>query len=611
LDNQTGGLTLIPNLAAGVYNVTVTDNNGCTAECSFTINQPGCDIAVTGVETDVTCFNGNDGSIEITVTNAIGNVDFDWNDNTLDGIEDPTGLTAGMYTLTATDGNNCEAQVTLTIEQPLEMTATATTADICEGAADGTINIMVTNGFPTFNFAWDNGNTTGNGAGTTIDNLTAGIYDITITDGNGCTATTTATINEIGAPMAINVTESCNQTGSEYTISFTITGGDTNSYTVMGDAGMLIGNTFTSEPIADNATYNFIVDDGNGCNPFMVTGSFDCPDCLPITFDLAVTSEIGCNGDSDGVALVSSVSNNAIPAISYNWSNGDQLSEAENLTTGWTSVTVTDAIGCFGIDSIFLDQPEPLTANLISNDSPCFGENNGSILFENVEGGTAPYNYSIDGVNFSNQIQYNFLSPGLFNIAVEDANGCMFEQDMSILEPEEFLVDLGLDTIVALGDSILLNPDYGFIVVDTFIWLGVDCINCPEVMITPTQATTVSLTIESLNGCLASDALFLGVNTDVKVFLPNVFSPNNDGTNDFFYPQALSGVKQITEFVIFDRWGEQLFQVYDFSPNDITYGWDGTYRGKVLNPQVCVWYCEVELTNGRKEIVKGDVTIVR
>jgi gliding motility-associated-like protein len=95
------------------------------------------------------------------------------------------------------------------------------------------------------------------------------------------------------------------------------------------------------------------------------------------------------------------------------------------------------------------------------------------------------------------------------------------------------------------------------------------------------------------------------------VFIPNVFSPNEDGNNDIFYIQAGPQVTQIKSFYIYSRWGESLFEVQNFQPNDPAFGWDGTHRGREVNTGVYVFMAEVEFNDGQVLIYKGDVTLMR
>ncbi len=113
------------------------------------------------------------------------------------------------------------------------------------------------------------------------------------------------------------------------------------------------------------------------------------------------------------------------------------------------------------------------------------------------------------------------------------------------------------------------------------------------------------------NGCTDSDDLMLFVKKDRPVYIPNAYSPNADGINDVFMIFAGPQVAQVKSFLIFDRWGETMFQFRDFQPNDPDFGWDGTYRDEPMNAAVFTWFAEIEFVDGKVELYEGDVTLVR
>jgi len=150
--------------------------------------------------------------------------------------------------------------------------------------------------------------------------------------------------------------------------------------------------------------------------------------------------------------------------------------------------------------------------------------------------------------------------------------------------------------------------------IDTIMWSPanlLDCDTCFQVMTMPLQSTTFSVTIES-NGCSDSDALQLIVRKDQTIYGPTAFSPNGDGENDRFLLYAgTSYVAKIRTFQVFNRWGETVHEEFNFPPNDPAFGWDGTHRGQAMDPAVFTWFAEVEFIDGRVEIFKGDVSLVR
>ena len=110
---------------------------------------------------------------------------------------------------------------------------------------------------------------------------------------------------------------------------------------------------------------------------------------------------------------------------------------------------------------------------------------------------------------------------------------------------------------------------------------------------------------------IAEDEIVVRVRKDRLIYIPNAFTPNDDGFNDLFMIHGGQGVKQIKTFRIFNRWGEILYEGYNFQPNDPDFGWNGKFKEERLNPGVFVYLAEVEFIDGRVEIYKGDVTLVR
>ena len=130
-----------------------------------------------------------------------------------------------------------------------------------------------------------------------------------------------------------------------------------------------------------------------------------------------------------------------------------------------------------------------------------------------------------------------------------------------------------------------------------------------EPWVRPDQTTSYSIQVINENGCVAEDMIQVRVSKDRLIFIPNVFTPNNDGTNDIFFIFGGKGVKEIKKFRVFNRWGEVMYELNNFQHNEPNLGWDGTFRGDALNPAVFVYLAEVEFIDGRIELYKGDVTL--
>jgi gliding motility-associated-like protein len=136
------------------------------------------------------------------------------------------------------------------------------------------------------------------------------------------------------------------------------------------------------------------------------------------------------------------------------------------------------------------------------------------------------------------------------------------------------------------------------------------CTDCPNPIASPFTTMTYYLMATDSNGCKALDSIVVRVDFDGKAYIPNAFSPNDDGINDVFYVLG-NCVSKVILLRVFDRWGEMVFEKSNTPPNDPLYGWDGKFKGKPVNSDVFVFYINVELKDGSTRIYKGDVTLLR
>lgn len=248
----------------------------------------------------------------------------------------------------------------------------------------------------------------------------------------------------------------------------------------------------------------------------------------------------------------------------------------------------------------------------------CWGDL-GSIVIESTVGGTPPFRYSINGgKEFSWQHNFHNLPPGTYDLVVLDAKGCEVTVRLKIPFVPENYVQLEPELKVILGEDMKLVPQTNL---ETFritrvSWApseGLSCADCLSPVFEGHQTSEYTVTIEDKNGCVVSARTLVVVEKAYHVYIPNVFSPNNhDGINDVFHIFARDRtVRKVNSFQIFSRWGEKVFEDFDFQPNDPIHGWDGTYRGKALDPAVFVFFAEIEFVDGFVQLFKGDVTLAK
>lgn len=600
-------LSAISGLMAGQYYVTITDSSGCSIIDTVDITEPPVLVANTN-GTDQSCFNITDGTVNAAPSGGTAPYAYVWSNG---GMTDTlTGLVAGTYLVTVTDNNGCTVIDSMMINTPPEITSTITTTPVsCTGGTNGTATVTGAGGAGAFNYAWDNGQ-----IGQTTSGLGAGIYIVTVTDGSGCSIQDTANVSELPA---------LNPAGGIIANPVSCFGGDDGSIEVLGMTGGTAPYSYawSTTPIQDSSVainltagvYSLIITDANGCVFGPVNVTVNEPSA-PVAVTIS-TIDPSCNGKANGAITADATGGTA--SYDYIWSDGQTTQTALGLPIGTYDVTVTDASGCTTIGSGTLIEPNPLDASLSSIETSCNGSRDGRIVLDTVFGGTAPYSYSIDGVNYQPvDIIFFGLGGGNYDISVKDANGCLYEEQILVEEPPLLVVDLGPDVELELGDNMMLQAVVNTTDSLSYTWTtssgdSLSCSNCPTPTIQPIKTTTYTVTIEDTSGCTAFDDILITIDKNRNAFIPDAFTPNGDGRNDVFHVFAGVGVVEIKTFMVFDRWGAKLFQASNIQPNDPSLGWDGSFRGKEMPPGVYVFYIEIEFADGLVFPYKGDITLLR
>ena len=410
----------ITNLSANTYTVTVTDANGCTAQLNHTITQPAGALNVNSSVTNILCFGGSNGSINITATAGTPPYSYQWSNGSTN--EDLSNLSAGDYTVTVTDNNGCSLTNALFVTQPAAaLSASASpTAVLCFGNGTGSINLSVSGGTTPYNYNWNNGSSSED-----LNNLSAGNYSVTITDANGCTFNTSTAISQPAA--ALNISATLNQLDchdiEDGAVTLNVTGG-TGNYSYFWDNGAATSsiNGLTT------GTYNVTVTDDNGCT---ATGSYTLSFTAASLSASIQGSAALCHGASSGNAILTV--NGGTGPFQFNWDNGGTSQNLNNIAAGNYAVVVTDINGCTTSTSVSIGQPvAALSATQSTVDILCHGDATGQIDFT-VAGGTYPYSYLWS--NGSTTEDLNGISAANYTVTVTDANGCTIQSAIQLNEP--------------------------------------------------------------------------------------------------------------------------------------------------------------------------------
>lgn len=383
----------------------------------------GTTVTVTlTLATNINCFGQNTGAIDITVSGGLAPYTFAWTKTGDAGFnastEDISNLTAGIYHLALTDANGSTASLDVTLTEPAAALAISLvgTNITCFGANNGNIVANVNGGTTPYTYLWSNGATT-----TSISNLTAGTYTVTVTDANGCTVNDGYAVTE---PTLLTVTMSGTTASCNGSATATAAGG-TTPYTYLWNNGATT-QTISNVPAG---AYSVVVTDANGCT---VNGAYTITGGSPINPTTAIVN-VSCFGTSTGSITVTGAGGVAPHTYNINggtWQTGNVFS---NLPAGTYVIGAKDANGCSDFVPRPVTQPALLTVLLGNTVRPCGSANNGRI-FITVNGGTGAktYNWTGPGGYTSNAQNPNNLYAGIYNLTVTDTKGCTANLEVNL-----------------------------------------------------------------------------------------------------------------------------------------------------------------------------------
>jgi hypothetical protein len=401
------------NFTAGIYTVTVTDANGCINTSTATITQPTALTTSGQTLTNVSCFNGNNGSVRVTPGGGTSPYTYLWSPSSQSG-QTATNLTAGTYTVTVTDANGCSNSSTATVTQPTVLTASGQTVTnvSCFNGNNGSARVTPGGGTSPYTYLWSPSSQSGQ----TATNLTAGTYTVTVTDANGCSITSTATVTQPTALTASGQTVTNVSCFNGNNGSTRVTpGGGTSPYTYLWSPSAQTGQTATNL-IA--GSYTATVTDANGCS---ITSTSTVTQPTSLTATGQTLTNVSCFNGNNGSTRVTP--GGGTSPYTYLWSPSSQSGQtATNLTAGTYTVTITDSHGCTITSTATVTQPGQLTISMSSANATCSSCNNGSAS-ASVTGGTSPFSYLWSPSGGSSATASNLL-PGNYTCCVTDAHGC-------------------------------------------------------------------------------------------------------------------------------------------------------------------------------------------
>lgn len=585
--STTQDLSLIP---AGTYNLTATDSNGCQDTFSVTVTQPGVlDPLITGTSftvTNISCKGASDGSATVNVTGGTLPYTYLWSNSAT--TQTVTGQPAGPLEVVIIDGNGCSAVTNITLTEPDSLLTNINSTSVflglynvsCNGATDAEIDLGVTGGTPGYTYSWSNGGTSQD-----LTNIPAGVYNVTVTDTNGCTSTETVTLTEpdplltsITSPLTPNGTNiGCK--GESTGIIFSNVIGGTEPYTFSWSTGSN-DTLIAGLPVG---FYQLDITDANGCTS-TDTITLTEPDTLvPLISSATINGfNIGCYGDSTGTAWVDVVGGSA--PYTFQWNSGSVNDSIFNQPSGTIWVIVRDLNSCSAADTAFLNQPDELQAIVsVNSNVSCNGESDGSADVTPIDG-TPGYTYSWS--NGSTSSALTNVSAGIYYVTVEDANGCTYLDSVEISEPA-VLSATPVPFVYPSGHNISCNgASNGSIDLTvsggtqpySFNWSNGDTTQ----NIADLPAGSYTVTVTDANNCTFQSSVTLSQPTPLSI--DTIFSPEIYGGWNVSCNAGTDGAVNIT--------------VSGGSPSYTYYWSNGDSTQNISNVSVFIYYVTVTDTNG-------------
>jgi gliding motility-associated-like protein len=422
--------------------------------------------------------------------------------------QDISGIPAGTYTVTITDGNGCNAIISEVVGQPLNALIAPITAQQipCNGTATGSLTANAQGGTPPYAFVWSNGATTG-----TISGLTVGTYTVSVTDSKGCPYTETATITEPASPVSISGT----------------------------------------------------------------------------------TTQANCLSGIGGSVTISI--SGGTPQYLINWSNGAISQNLPDVGAGNYTVSVTDANGCTAQQAFTVGNSSEFEITPGTPTTICAGEM-AILVADSVAGGVYQWYYQGNPLNGATGNVFETPAAGFYAVSVTTPCGTFFTDSIEVIVKSIENVSISNNQIICPPEQVQLFASGGV----TYQWspdTNITFTNVPDPIVNPLITTTYSVLITNEHGCKTTLSVEVAVVCD-SLFVPNGFSPNDDGTNDGF---VIDGIENYpgNKLWVYNRWGNLIYKAKDYDNK-----WDGVanvsgiYMGKKLPSGT--YYFILDLNDGSK-----------
>lgn len=614
-DTLTKYSSLIGINRPGTYSVYVQGNNGCISQDTFLVNgdfvPPKLDIT----SGDLNCIYNK---VTLTASAQIPGAIYVWDiygQTVMDSVY--TVDTAGLYSVKVISPNGCTSdsivEVKLdTIVPHVEVLDGSLSCD----SSNYTIRSSVSNEGGVYGWFGPNNFYSDDISPVAMD---TGVYYLFYNAPNGCLTVDTFTIDDNPQHPMISLRPDTLTCRDSVLLLAAVSDMHIESYDWTGP-----GNFASLDIVAQvmqSGLYHLTVTGDNGC-PTIDSVSIAIDTIHPVS-DYISNDSIFCNHRKIKLtSVLSPIGEN----YSYQWTSADgKILSDPDLAYIWIDDIGTYALhtmnlknGCVtSFEKLISEKPNPLKS-IDADVTPAFceGINNGSIQITGTPFSSGIMLYSIYLDVFSDNTFYNKLRPGNYIITGIDTTGCEVSDTFHITVADDLKLELGNDTIIRLGDPVMIQAN---LVPDSpalaeIIWTPnlTNCVDCLSFTDYPIQSTRYSVFITTAKGCKYSDSKMVAVQSENSVFVPNTFTPDENGMNDRVLVSISPAVNQILDFVIYDRWGNQVYGIHNvYDPPSNVETWDGQFLSRPASPGVFVYMLRYKMEDGKVFIKKGDLTLLR
>jgi gliding motility-associated-like protein len=289
------------------------------------------------------------------------------------------------------------------------------------------------------------------------------------------------------------------------------------------------------------------------------------------------------------------------------------------------TLTVSEG-GCEDIDVLTVTRrcftseseqcPEQIVAHVTTNAPQCNDPSSGIIEIGRIVGGTPPYLYQLESGNIQSLPHFTGLMAGEYKVTIIDGYDCSAVVPVIISSSLGPTFDLGPDQSIIQGQEVVLtaNTNIPDKEIKDIVWTGIEVNNCSapclNIIITPLSTTTVFASLVTLDNCMRLDEVEIFVEPKIDIYIPSVFSPNNDQVNDMFFISSGLGVNTIRDFRIYDRWGSLVFENNNLPTNQAQFGWNGKIKDRMVKSGIYIYIVNLVMPDQSIKTMSGDLTVI-